>query len=105
MKNPTDIVPWSDRLCQTLREIAGEVVREMEIFALCRELIERGVEPGSDLSILLEEDVVVVRMDGREVARERLEDDPDDWLFEDGPWVARIGELSESFPEALPRAA
>ena len=105
MKNLTDIVPWSDRLCQTLREIADEVVREREIFALCRELIERGVEPGSDLSISLEDDDVVVRLAGREVARERLEDDREDWLFEDGPWVARLEELSWSFAEALPMAA
>jgi hypothetical protein len=105
LNNPNDITRWSDRLCQTLREIADEVVREREIFALCRELIERGVRPGMDLSISLEEDVVVVRQGGREVARERLEDDREDWLFEDGPWVARLEELSESFSIALPMAA
>jgi len=105
VKNATDIAPWSDRLCQTLREIADEVIREREIFALCRELIERGVKPGLDLSISLEEDIVVVRQDGREIARERLEDDREDWLFEDGPWVARLQELSESFSIALPMAA
>jgi hypothetical protein len=88
-----------------MRELADEVERELAVFADCRELLSRGVGTAGDAAISLENDCIVVRVAGREVAREWLEHDREDWFFEDGPWVRAIEEASQTVFEALPAAA
>jgi hypothetical protein len=100
MKNT---IEWSPRLCRALREIAEQGVREREILARCREILARGVQSPPDVTIALDADCIVVTWQGREVARER--EDIGRRFFEDGPWVAAIEELSETFEVALPMAA
>ena len=89
-----------DLFRQAILQIAAEVIREEKVFARCRRIVEQGFRPPAGIELELVDDCVVVRADGREVARQ-FADDPDDWYFEYGPWVESIEEL----PEALPAAA
>jgi hypothetical protein len=104
MKITLENMARPDLFVKVIREIAAKVTYEKELFAQCRELIERGATaPG--VEIALEGDCVVVRSEDREVAREFLEHDREDWFFEDGPWAKAVEELSESLSNALPVAA
>lgn len=105
MKVKLDNIARPDLFCQLIRELADEAAREHEVFAMCRDLMAQCVVMPPELKITLDGDSVVVVANGREVARERLPHDREDWFFEDGPWVGAIERLAESCADALPLAA
>ena len=105
MEHTNHLPEFSDRLCRVLREIAERGVREKEIIATCREILSRNIQPPPQITISTEAGSVVVRWQGREVAREWLQSDRHDWFFEDGPWALAIEKVAESFEDALPIAA
>lgn len=105
MKMTLDNMARPDLFCRLWRELVDEGLREHGVFAMCRDLIARGVRTPAEITIALDDDSVVVVAEGREVARERLPHDRQDWFFEDGPWVGTVEKLAESYADALPMAA
>jgi len=98
-------IEWSARLCRVLREIAEDGVRERQILATCREILSRNIQPPSDVKIGLESDCLIVEWQGREVARQWVEQGKNRRRFEDGAWAVAIEKIAESFEFALPIAA
>lgn len=92
-----DNIPDPDLFCQVIREIADDAVREERVFNLCRDLLARNVRQFAEVVIALDDDCVVVVVEGGEVAREGQG-------FEDGAWVACVEAMAESL-NSLPIAA
>jgi hypothetical protein len=105
MKITLDNMARPDLFCRLWRELVDEALREHGVFAMCRDLIARGVPMPPEIALTLDHDGIVVEVEGREVARERLPQDREDWFFEDGPWVRTVERLAENCAVALPMAA